>query len=135
MDGRPGPGGRWQPFRGQYWKQGEMEGGAPGLSVSEPGNMAPPLPRGERVAAIARVGGKGWKLGGAMDFCPLCSFLSKKKEKKNVPCRVCMGEERVGAQIFCKAGTPGDTGRTHTWSQGRGGAASLRMFKETCHEH
>lgn len=58
------------------------EGGAPGLSVSEPGNRAPPLPRGERVAGIARVGGKGWKLGGAMDFCPLCSFLSKKKEKK-----------------------------------------------------
>lgn len=61
-----------------------MEDGAPGLSVSEPGNMATALLSGERVAAIAGapgVHGERLETGRSVRFSHLLSLLSKKKKK------------------------------------------------------
>lgn len=51
-----------------------MEDGAPGLSISEPGNMVAPLPSEERVAAVAGVGEGRLKTGRAIEFLPFVLF-------------------------------------------------------------
>lgn len=74
-----------------------MKEGVLGLSVSEPGNMATPLPSRERVAAVAGVDGERLETEEEHRISAIHALYSVKR-RKNAHCRVCMGEEQAGAQ-------------------------------------
>lgn len=59
-----------------------MEEGALGLSLSEPGNMATPLPSGERVPAVAGMGGERLETEEKHRISAICALYSVKRRKK-----------------------------------------------------
>lgn len=111
-----------------------MEEGALGLSLSESGNMATPLPSGERVPAVAGMGGERLETEEKHRISAICALCSVKRRKK---CSLQGLHGRRAGRITDILQSRGSRryGRTCVWSQDSGGPASLRMFKEPHHEH